>query len=122
MLILPPFQQMGLAANMLKTISAQYQMKDVLEITMEDPSPQCQRVRDFIDASACVNLSEFSADRLEKGFDLSMYSAARESSKINRKQARRIYEILRYRSTPKVTYINKTGPLYYVHCIVARNT
>jgi len=102
MLVLPPFQKKGLAAEMLKTITSQYQMNDVLEITMEDPSPTFQRVRDFNDACKCLNLREFASERLAKGFDLSMYSAAREAGKINRKQARRVYEILRYRSIPKV--------------------
>jgi len=101
MLILPPFQGMGLAADVLKIIIDQYQVKDVTEITMEDPSPQCQRVRDFNDVRICINLKQFSSERLVKGFHLAMYSGANEAAKINRRQARRVYEILRYRCTPK---------------------
>ena len=59
MLILPPFQGIGLAADVLKIIIDQYQVKDVTEITMEDPSPQCQRVRDFNDVRTCINLKQF---------------------------------------------------------------
>ena len=59
MLVLPPFQGLGLAADALRTIVDQYQLKNVTEITMEDPSPQCQRVRDFNDSRTCVNLKEF---------------------------------------------------------------
>jgi len=100
-LIFPPFQRMGLGADFLQTICMQYHRKDVLELTMEDPSPEIQRVRDFNDARACLALSEFKPERLDKGFHLAMYSAACEAAKINRRQSRRVYEILRYRSTPK---------------------
>jgi len=100
-LMLPPFQKMGLGSEMLKAITSQYQMNEVLEITMEDPSPEIQRVRDFNDVNSCVNLREFSPERLRNGFHLAMYSAACDAAKINRKQARRVYEILRLRSTPQ---------------------
>ena len=102
MMILPPFQKIGLATDVLQTICAEYQSEKFYEITMEDPSEQFQRVRDFIDAKSCENLREFRIDFLDKGFHLAMYSAAREKAKINKKQARRIYEILRYKNTPKV--------------------
>ena len=48
-----------------------------------------------------------------KGFHLAMYSGANEAAKINRRQARRVYEILRYRCTPKVKN-NKKNKFYFL--------
>lgn len=101
MLVLPPFQKIGLASELLQNIVRQYQTKNVLEITLEDPSDEFQRVRDYNDAKSCLNLREFSKHALDKGFHLAMFSAANETAKINKKQARRVYEILRYKHTPK---------------------
>ena len=115
---MPPFQRMGLGSTLLENIYAHYNTADVLEITMEDPSPDCQRVRDFIDAKNCTSLPEFGRDFVNKGWAIvsfhavltckhlgwhpCMYTAARDKFKINKKQARRIYEILRLKFTPKV--------------------
>ena len=115
-LVMPPFQRIGLGSTLLENIYAHYNTANVLEITMEDPSPECQRVRDFIDAKNCTSLPEFGRDFVNKGWVWSvlteyngglgwhpcMYTAARDKFKINKKQARRIYEILRLKFTPKV--------------------
>ena len=55
-----------------------------------------------------------SSERLVKGFHLAMYSAANEAAKINRRQARRVYEILRYRCTPKVKNNKKIFFLFFI--------
>jgi len=99
-LIMPPFQKQGLGSTLLEHIYAQYQTKEVLEITMEDPSPDCQRVRDFIDCCNCLKMACFGKDFVKKGFHPQMYTDVRDKLKINKKQARRIYEILRLKQTP----------------------
>jgi len=100
-LVMPPFQRMGLGSTLLENIYTHYNTSDVLEITMEDPSDDCQRVRDFIDARNCTSLPEFGRDFINKGWHPCMYTSARDKFKINKKQARRIYEILRLKFTPK---------------------
>lgn len=66
---------------------------------MEDPSVGFQRVRDYVDALNCITLPSFARDSLSQGFNKSMATEAREKYKINKRQARRIYEILRLRWT-----------------------
>ena len=65
---MPPFQRMGLGSIVLENIYSQYMHANVFEITMEDPSPECQRVRDYIDARNCMKLREFGKDFIKKGF------------------------------------------------------
>ncbi|KAK0181612.1 hypothetical protein PV327_003883 [Microctonus hyperodae] len=99
-LILPPFQKLGLGSHLLRAIYRQYLGKnEVKDITVEDPSINFQRVRDYVDALNCITLPSFARDLLCQGFNKSMATEAREKYKINKRQARRIYEILRLRST-----------------------
>ena len=85
---------------------------------MEDPSPECQRVRDFIDCRNCIKMPCFGKDFVKKGmftklklliimtgFHPQMYTDVRDKFKINKKQARRMYEILRLKQTPAVSYL-----------------
>ncbi|XP_066588253.1 histone acetyltransferase type B catalytic subunit isoform X2 [Prorops nasuta] len=99
-LILPPFQGMGLGADLLRAIYREYVGRnEVKDITVEDPSVNFQRIRDFVDALNCSTLSSFSKENLLQPFNKSMAEEAREKLKINKKQARRVYEILRFRIT-----------------------
>ncbi|CAH3154645.1 unnamed protein product [Pocillopora meandrina] len=100
MLILPPFKRQGHGAQMLQTVDRFY-IKDpqVLDITVEDPSFDFLRLRDYVDALACINLSAFSQENLRNGFSGEMVKEAREKLKINKIQCRRVYEILRLRVT-----------------------
>ena len=77
---MPPFQRMGLGSTLLENIYGHYNTADVLEITMEDPSPECQRVRDFIDAKNCTSLPEFGRDFVNKGWNMIIYI---KSSNVN---------------------------------------
>ncbi|CAG5099875.1 Similar to Hat1: Histone acetyltransferase type B catalytic subunit (Mus musculus) [Cotesia congregata] len=99
-LVLPPFQGLGLGANLLRAMYRQYigdnQVKD---ITVEDPSPDFQRVRDYVDALNCATLPAFGREFLQSKFNKAMALEAREKFKINKRQARRIYEILRLKVT-----------------------
>lgn len=99
-LILPPFQKQGHGVQLLQTFyNTCYGNSDILDITVEDPSENFQRLRDFVDARNCMKLKSFQPEKLRKGYDDDMPWEAREKLKINRRQARRIYEILRLKAT-----------------------
>ncbi|XP_076666811.1 histone acetyltransferase 1 [Andrena cerasifolii] len=99
-LILPPFQNMGLGAHLLHAIYCEYIGRNqVKDITVEDPSVSFQRLRDYVDAMNCSTLPSFSRECLLQGFRKAMAAEAKEKFKINKKQIRRVYEILRLRAT-----------------------
>ncbi|XP_055936141.1 histone acetyltransferase type B catalytic subunit-like [Argiope bruennichi] len=100
MLVLPPYQKCGLGTKLLENICDWY-VKDpeVLDVTVEDPSEEFVRIRDFIDCKRCEPLPSFSKENLFKGFSADMAEEAKEKFKINKKQARRVYEILRLKNT-----------------------
>ncbi|KAI4484376.1 hypothetical protein M0802_013103 [Mischocyttarus mexicanus] len=95
-LILPLFQNMGLCTHLLRGIYCEYTGKsNVKDITVEDPSNAFQRIRDYVDVINCNKLPSFSRKCLLQGFNKNMVTEAREKYKINKKQVRRVYEILR---------------------------
>ncbi|CAH2095312.1 unnamed protein product [Euphydryas editha] len=99
-LTLPPFRRMGICAHMLKAIYSHFiAQPEVLDITVEDPSKDFQRVRDYVDAKYCESLPAFHPSNLVKGFSEEMAKQACEKYKINKLQARRVYEILRFKNT-----------------------
>nr|CAG4643974.1 EOG090X06NC [Lepidurus arcticus] len=99
-LILPPFQRMGLGVELLETMYRHFQADpNVLDITVEDPSEQFVRLRDFVDCKACLKLSSFQNDQLRKGFRQDMVQEAQTKLKLNKKQTRRVFEILRMKAT-----------------------
>ncbi|XP_055377754.1 histone acetyltransferase type B catalytic subunit [Condylostylus longicornis] len=100
MLILPPFQKKGLGTKMFNTIYKFYEgEKNVIDITVEDPSEDFTRIRNYIDSKLCKDLNSFSKEEIKKGFSKEMIKEAREKHKINPRQCRKIYEILRYYHT-----------------------
>ena len=101
-LILPPYQKQGHCTNLLSAIYRHYVSDvNVVDITAEDPSDNFQRVRDFLDSKNCAGLPEFSDVSLKKPFSKDMAQAAQKRFKINKRQARRVYEILRLKNTNK---------------------
>ncbi|XP_785091.3 histone acetyltransferase type B catalytic subunit [Strongylocentrotus purpuratus] len=99
-LILPPFQRQGHGAQFLETMYADFRKDtEVLDITVEDPSDDFVRLRDFIDCRACAQLPSFAPENLPKGLCDAMEKEALEKLKLNKKQVRKIYEILRLKST-----------------------
>ncbi|XP_012263999.1 histone acetyltransferase type B catalytic subunit [Athalia rosae] len=99
-LVLPPFQGHGVGAQLLSAIYREYVGRsEVKDITVEDPSVDFQRLRDFVDAKNCQTLESFSNKNLIQGFNKNMAIEASAKFKINKKQARRVYEILRLRIT-----------------------
>ncbi|CAH1773589.1 unnamed protein product, partial [Owenia fusiformis] len=100
MLVLPPFQRQGHGSQMLQTFyNGCYNRNDIRDITVEDPSENFQKMRDFVDAGNCMKLKEFQPERLLEGFSDDMEWAARHKLKINKRQARQVYEILRLKAT-----------------------
>lgn len=100
MFILPNFQKKGLGARMLEAMYSWYiRDPDVLDITVEDPSENFVRLRDFVDCKNCLQLASFQPEKLAKGFTEEMFREAQEKFKIGKKQARRVFEILRLRIT-----------------------
>ncbi|KAK3106449.1 hypothetical protein FSP39_020292 [Pinctada imbricata] len=99
-LVLPPFQKQGHCAQLIQTFYNDcYLRPEVLDITVEDPSENFQRVRDYVDVKNCLGLVSFQPDRLRNGFNDDMVREARDKLKLSRRQARRVYEIMRLKAT-----------------------
>ncbi|XP_029559063.1 histone acetyltransferase type B catalytic subunit isoform X2 [Salmo trutta] len=100
MLILPPFQGEGHGAQLLEAVHRFYcNLPKVQDITAEDPSENYVKLRDYVLVKLCQTLPSFSTDKLPLSFSDDMATEAREKLKINKKHARRVYEILRLRVT-----------------------
>lgn len=99
-LILPPFRRIGLGKHLLQAIYREYiGRREVKDITVESPSEDFQRLRNYVDALNCSALPSFTPKRLKQGFDNEMVVEARNKLRINKKQARIVYEILRLQAT-----------------------
>ncbi|KAK6101762.1 Histone acetyl transferase HAT1 N-terminus family protein [Brugia pahangi] len=95
-LLLPHYHGAGIGARFLKAIyNDLIQDPKVTDITAEVPAESFITTRDYVNCSNCSTLKEFHADNLKKGFTEEMRNAALLRFKINPKQARRVYEILR---------------------------
>jgi hypothetical protein len=53
-------------------------------LTVEDPSDEFQRLRDFLDARNCSRLPSFQPHFLEEGFQEEMGAEAKTKLKINK--------------------------------------
>lgn len=100
MLVLPPFQRLGLGSRLLETVYNHYKGdRNVIDITVEDPSDNFVRLRDFVDVKNCLKSDVFSESEVMKGFTEKMALAAAKELKVCKKQARRVYEIIRLQYT-----------------------
>lgn len=100
MLVLPPFQRLGIGTKFLSVVYQQFQADErVRDITVEDPSDDFRRIRNVVDVRLCRTLAAFEPTRLLAGFDGDMVAEARKRLKINAKQCRVVYEILRLLGT-----------------------
>jgi len=100
MLILPPFQRRGHGVRLLEAVSKQYMgNSEAIDITVEDPSDDFVRCRDYIDCKNCMELDVFAKEKLLKGYNKEMHEVAFAKFKISKQQSRRVYEILRLRIT-----------------------
>lgn len=97
-LILPPFQRKNLGARLLQVIYNCYASdSSIMDITVEDPSEEFSRLRDYVDCKNCMELKSFHESELKKGFSEDMFQEACTKYKLNKKQVRRVYEILKFR-------------------------
>lgn len=84
MLILPPFQKLGIGTRMLQVIYDYYRsQRNIIDITVEDPALEFQRMRNFVDARLCLKLSLFKPDTVKEGFTKEMANEARKSLKVD---------------------------------------
>uniref|UniRef100_A0AAZ3SGX6 Histone acetyltransferase type B catalytic subunit n=1 Tax=Oncorhynchus tshawytscha TaxID=74940 RepID=A0AAZ3SGX6_ONCTS len=98
MLILPPFQGEGHGAQLLEAVHRFYcNLPKVQDLT--DPSENYVKLRDYVLVKLCQTLPSFATNKLPLSFSDDMATEAREKLKINKKHARRVYEILRLRVT-----------------------
>jgi len=99
-LTLPSFQRLGIGAELLNVIYRSFiGDQNILDITVEDPSDEFIRLRDYVDSKNCIKLDVFAKEKLLTGFSSEMVEDVKSRFLINKKQARRIYEILRFRAT-----------------------
>lgn len=100
MLILPPFQGEGHGAQLLEAVHRFYcNLPKVQDITAEDPSENYVKLRDYVLVKLCQSLPSFASEKLQHGFSDDMVKEAQDKLKVNKKHARRVYEILRLRAT-----------------------
>ncbi|XP_061548103.1 histone acetyltransferase type B catalytic subunit isoform X1 [Phycodurus eques] len=100
MLVLPPFQGEGHGAQLLEAVHRFYSsVPKVQDITAEDPSESYVKLRDYVLVKLCQGLPSFAEDKLHLGLSAEMVDEAQGKLKINKKHARRVYEILRLRVT-----------------------
>lgn len=108
MLVLPPFQKQGLGAKLLDTVCKYYwNNPKIVDITVEDPSDDFIRLRDFVDIQNALKLLDCfsSVEKVEGGFNENMTKESNEKLRLCKRQARRVYEIAR------LHFAKKAGPL-----------
>eukprot|EP00117_Sycon_ciliatum_P042257 scpid82954/ scgid30758/ Histone acetyltransferase type B catalytic subunit; Histone acetyltransferase 1 len=100
MLVLPPYQGKGLGAEFYTAVCADICLRrDVVDIAVEDPSDDFTKLRDFVDCRNCATLASFQEPHIHGAFSTDMAEEAREKFRLNKMQARRVYEILRLQHT-----------------------
>ena len=119
--VLPPYQRKGLGGKMLESVRMYSKMKEFADVTVEDPTPQLQRLRDASDVRAMCAVPEvmaavqryaMPAARLQPGGDAGaakgvlempkdVAAICRDSLKICAPQARRCWEALLFMTAKK---------------------
>lgn len=81
---------------------------------MEDPSEDFVRLRDFVDAKNCLKTVQTlgSLEALSGGFTDQMAKEANQKLKLCKRQARRVYEILRLHFVKKAGGLNDKNQAY----------
>lgn len=102
-LILPPYQSKGLCMKLLFSVYNHYlaEKSNILDFTVEDPSEDFQRVRDCVDCKRVLEKDIINPQKLANETRVKLIEKMHDICKINKKQARRVYEIL------KLKYINR---------------
>lgn len=82
MLVLPPFQGIGIGAKLVELVYKRFNKDSVIDITVEDPSDDFRRVRNFVDAKLCRTLPAFAPAKLVNGYTKDMSKAAKDAFKV----------------------------------------
>lgn len=100
MFVLPPFQNCGVGTKLIEAIyNFVATNSKIRDITVEDPSDEFTRIRNFVDVKLCMKLPSFAPEKLRLGFSAEMEKDALDKCKISKKQSRIVYEILRLKYT-----------------------
>lgn len=101
-LTIPPYQRQGHATETIDFIQRRFLSRtNIRDICVEDPSENFQRIRDYIDCRNCFNMDCFKPEKIMKGYSKNMFKECNEKLKLNQRQTRRIYEILRLKHLDK---------------------
>lgn len=99
-IVFPPYQNMGIGTELLRTVYKDLcNINNIFDITVEDPSDKFQIMRDFVDCTNCATLTRFQKPYIKGALSREAIDQARSKFKINEKQCRRVYEILRLMNT-----------------------
>ncbi|CAL2036431.1 unnamed protein product [Caenorhabditis brenneri] len=102
MLLLPQYRKSGIGAQFMESFLRDLRATpQVFDVTVEAPGDQFVYLRDYVDCVNCMALPEFSPENLKNGYTDNMRLASLQKLKISKAQSRRVYEILRFRSTNK---------------------
>ena len=86
----------------------------VIDITVEDPSDNFVRLRDFVDTKNCLKLSAFGKNEVLKGFSDDMTIAAGKDLKICKKQARYVILLFSLCSDIKIISLFQLRRIYEI--------
>jgi hypothetical protein len=102
MLIIPPFQGIGLGAKLLEEVFLHYRTDSkVTDVSgkafhnpelvflikffaVESPSVEFQRLRDYVDCLSCMELPEYASLKADSGFTKEMEVAAKTQLKMSK--------------------------------------
>lgn len=99
MLLLPPYRRNTLGTALLQSIYDYFKQQiSTLDITAEDPDEEFIAMRDFLDCKNCMHLSSYKKENLLKGWSEDMAKEAQQKLKLCQRQARKVYEILKFNS------------------------
>lgn len=98
MLLLPPYRQAGHGPRLLQALYRRLvPQSNVRDITVEDPSEHFTAMRDLVDVANARGLDSMRPQLLlSQKFAPSMLDELRSRLKLEKPQARRVYEILRF--------------------------
>uniref|UniRef100_A0A6A7FMJ8 Histone acetyltransferase type B catalytic subunit n=2 Tax=Hirondellea gigas TaxID=1518452 RepID=A0A6A7FMJ8_9CRUS len=102
MLVLPPFQMMGVGSALLQAIYNKYiDDPKVLTIAVEDPSEVFGKMRLVLNCRNCLELTAFGVQNIKSGLTKQHYDEARTKLKLNKDCVRNVYNVLRFRATDR---------------------
>jgi len=95
MLVLPPFQRMGVGSALLKAVYGAYMTDSVKSITVEGPSDVFSHMKLLLDCRNCLALPAFAPARLFNGVSKDQYEEALKKLKLGKEPVQKITNVLR---------------------------